>query len=54
MTGMARLAACDLFVHGTGGGIYDTITEAWFREWLGVELAPTIAVTRMRPAAWKK
>jgi hypothetical protein len=45
MTGMARLAACDLFVHGTGGGIYDTITEAWFRDWLAVELAPTIVVT---------
>jgi hypothetical protein len=45
MTGMARLAACDLFVHGTGGGIYDTITEAWFRAWLGVELAPTVVVT---------
>jgi len=48
MTGMARLAACDLFVHGTGGGGvrgYDTITEAWFRDWLGLPLAPTIVVT---------
>lgn len=45
MTGLIRAAACDLFIHGTGGGVYDTITEAWFRNWLGVELAPTIVVT---------
>lgn len=45
MTGMARLAACDLFIHGTGGGIYDTITERWFKEWLDAELAPTRVVT---------
>ncbi len=35
MTGLARLAACDLFIHGTGGGIYDRITDAWFESWLG-------------------
>lgn len=45
MTGLIRAAACDLFIHGTGGGVYDTITEAWFRNWLGIELAPTIVVT---------
>ena len=46
MTGLARLALCDLFVHGVGGGIYDTITEAWFAAWLpGERLAPTAVVT---------
>ncbi|MBN8645456.1 MAG: hypothetical protein J0L61_09495, partial [Planctomycetes bacterium] len=45
MTGMARLAACDLFIHGTGGGVYDAITERWFKQWLGVDLAPTRVVT---------
>ncbi len=45
MTGMLRLAACDLFIHGLGGGIYDQATERWMREWLGVELAPTVIAT---------
>ncbi|MFM9958881.1 MAG: hypothetical protein ACKVZJ_12490 [Phycisphaerales bacterium] len=47
MTGMARLAACDLFIHGTGGGIYDTITERWFKDWLGDDLAAPLAPTRV-------
>lgn len=41
MTGLARLAACDLFIHGTGGGIYDRITDAWFESWLGSADAPS-------------
>ncbi len=54
MTGLLRWAGCDLFVHGTGGaggaesegaGGYDAITTEWFREWLGVEIAPTAMVT---------
>lgn len=48
MTGLFRLAGCDLFIHGTGGLIYDRITEHWFREWLGTTegaLAPMIGVT---------
>jgi hypothetical protein len=54
MTGMLRWAGCELFVHGTGGaggagddgaGGYDAITTEWFREWLGVEIAPTALVT---------
>ncbi len=45
MTGMVRMSACDLFIHGTGGGVYDAITEAWLGEWLGVSLAPTLVVT---------
>ena len=35
MTGLARLGACDLFLHGTGGGVYDRVTDAWFEAWLG-------------------
>lgn len=35
MTGLARLGACDLFIHGTGGGVYDRVTDAWFESWLG-------------------
>lgn len=51
LTGLLRLAGCDLFVHGTGGGGadgasgYDAITERWFAEWLGMPLAPTATVT---------
>jgi hypothetical protein len=40
MTALLRLAVCDLFIHGTGGGRYERVTEAWIREWLGIELAP--------------
>ena len=45
MTAMLRLAACDLFIHGTGGAIYDRATEGWMRDWLGVEIAPMATVT---------
>jgi hypothetical protein len=59
MTGLLRLAGCDLFIHGTGGGGgdsddhqgYDLITAEWLRAWLGVEasdLAPiTVATATM-------
>lgn len=45
MTAILRLAGCDLFIHGSGGGVYDTITDDWIRDWLGLELAPTAVVT---------
>jgi hypothetical protein len=51
MTGLFRMAGCDLFIHGTGGGGagghdgYDRITEAWLGEWLGSTLAPSAVVT---------
>ncbi len=45
MTGMMRMAGCDLFIHGTGGGVYDTITERWLSDWLGAKLAPAVVVT---------
>ncbi len=45
MTGIARLALCDLFIHGTGGSEYDRITEAWLADWLGADLAPQTTVT---------
>src|SRR6185295_16354495 len=34
MTALVRLEACYLFIHGTGGGQYDRITEAWLSGWL--------------------
>ena len=40
-----RLGACDLFIHGTGGFVYDRITEDIARDWLGQELAPMALAT---------
>lgn len=48
MTGMLRAWACDLFVHGLGGAVYDAITEEWFGSWLGVELSPAVAASATR------
>ncbi len=45
MTGLVRLALCDLFIHGAGGYEYDRITEQWLGEWLGATLAPRTMVT---------
>ncbi len=44
-TGLLRALGCDLFIHGTGGGSYDRVTEAWLDDWLGWTLAPTGVVT---------
>ncbi len=40
LTAMMRSVGCDLFVHGKGGGVYDLLTEQWWRNWRGRELAP--------------
>ena len=40
MTAIARRALCDLFIHGTGGLKYDTITTQWIHTWLNQPLAP--------------
>jgi hypothetical protein len=55
MTAILRLAGCDLFVHGMGGGVYDRATETWVASWegelatlfkeLGGELAPMAVAT---------
>lgn len=45
-TGLMRAAACDLLVHGTGGGLYESVTEAWFRHWQpSLTLAPVAVVS---------
>jgi hypothetical protein len=52
MTALLRLAGCDLFIHGTGGGVYDRITDAWIAGWLpGRRLSPTtvVSATRLLP-----
>ncbi|QDU32782.1 hypothetical protein KS4_08160 [Poriferisphaera corsica] len=40
-----ELGRCDLFIHGTGGGIYDGIMESWWLRWCGKRLAPMAVVT---------
>ncbi|MCC7389181.1 MAG: hypothetical protein IT431_10475 [Phycisphaerales bacterium] len=52
MTGLLRRWACDLFIHGTGGGAshadggYDRVTERWLAGWLGAtDLAPAVVAS---------
>lgn len=48
MTAIVRATLCELFVHGTGGGLYDQITDDWFKAWGGSpdwHLAPTAVAT---------
>jgi len=46
LTALLRAFACDLFIHGLGGGLYDQITEAWLSVWLpDWKLAPTLVVS---------
>ncbi|XAM00781.1 hypothetical protein OT109_05185 [Phycisphaeraceae bacterium D3-23] len=33
LTAFMRSALCDLFIHGTGGGVYEQVTEHWWRQW---------------------
>ncbi|MEM7624568.1 MAG: hypothetical protein AAF333_02950 [Planctomycetota bacterium] len=42
---LRRPARCSLFVHGTGGGGYDRITERWWGTWRQENLAPMAVVT---------
>lgn len=35
MSALARTALADRFVHGLGGGVYESATDRWFRGWLG-------------------
>ncbi len=38
-SGLMRVI-CNTFVHGTGGARYERVGEAWWREFLGIELPP--------------
>ncbi|MBX3315680.1 MAG: hypothetical protein KF902_02315 [Phycisphaeraceae bacterium] len=52
MTGLARLGACDAFIHGTGGGMYDRITDEWLHDWLCGSTDPeTIELAHALPLA---
>ena len=46
MSGLARLAGCDLFIHGTGGRAYEPINDRWLTRWLDAPpLAPFVTAT---------
>jgi hypothetical protein len=55
LTALLRLFACDLFIHGLGGGAtpqpgergngYDRICEKWIADWLKLPMARAIVVT---------
>ena len=45
MSALARGLLGELFIHGTGGWEYDKISELWFSDLLGIELAPMAMVT---------
>ena len=58
MTALLRLGACDLFIHGTGGGLYEKANDAWMQMWFGSggeegfeRLAPVAVVTATRRLA---
>lgn len=56
MTAFLRVFACDLFIHGTGGGEYDKVMQRWLELWPAVatfshspfiaqNLAPAVVAT---------
>ena len=45
LTLWARLLACDLFVHGIGGAIYDRITDEIIRRFYGIEPPRIVCVS---------
>lgn len=45
LTALVRLGLADVFVHGTGGAVYDAAMERWIERWLGVRSAPVIVAT---------
>lgn len=45
LSALMRSEHCDLFVHGKGGDLYDQVTERWWRDWTGQDLAPKLVVS---------
>lgn len=45
MTALLRSRFTDIFIHGKGGGLYDAVTEAWWRDWQGQALLPRATVS---------
>lgn len=45
LSAIMRSELCDLFIHGTGGGVYDQVTEHWWQDWAKEDLAPMAVVS---------
>ncbi|MBX2851618.1 MAG: hypothetical protein KTR15_07735 [Phycisphaeraceae bacterium] len=45
LSAIMRSELCDLFIHGTGGRVYDQVTERWWHDWTGEDLAPKAVVS---------
>lgn len=45
LSAIMRSEHCDLFIHGLGGGVYEQVTERWWQDWAGEELAPMAVVS---------
>ncbi|MDG1838722.1 MAG: hypothetical protein P8I91_07970 [Phycisphaerales bacterium] len=44
-TAIMRGSVADLFIHGTGGWLYDEIMESWMQNWLQWQLSPRLMVS---------
>jgi len=45
LTAFMRSTMCDLFIHGTGGAVYEQVTEHWWDAWTAQPLAPLTVVS---------
>ncbi len=45
LSAIMRSEVCDLFIHGSGGGVYEQVTERWWQDWVGEDLAPMAVVS---------
>ncbi len=45
LTALMRGYGCDLFIHGTGGGVYDQVTEQWWSTWRGEKLSAGVVAS---------
>ena len=44
-TAIMRGSVADVFIHGTGGWLYDEVMEAWMQDWLQWPLSPRLMVS---------
>lgn len=59
LSAFLRLFVCDLFIHGTGGGLYDQATDAWLGRWQpswkpcpGAVVSATVTLPLAAEGAW--
>ena len=45
LTFLSRVGLADLFIHGTGGEVYDQVMERWVKKWLDLELLNSAVIS---------